>query len=122
MSGGGILLLLTLALWAWRAVDYALIGSLAPLGILAFGAVTLGLGALAKGRWWRSAVRIWGTMMLLAGLARAGLSIALAFDPSVSIHASEAQTAFYHAATALHLVAGIWLIVRPPERPAITRI
>ncbi len=114
IGGGHVLLTLTVVMWAWRAVDYALIGSFAPLGVLAFGLVVLSLGAIVTGRGWRVAVRLWGVIMLLAGLARTALSIALAFDPSVSIHAAEAQTLFYHAATLLHLIAGGWLIISPP--------
>ncbi|MEO0461690.1 MAG: hypothetical protein AAF127_01065 [Pseudomonadota bacterium] len=115
MNSGLALLCVTLALWVWRAGEFALIGGNAPLIFLATGAGVLALGGYWGGKPWRWSVRFWGLLMLLIGLVRITLTVALTINPSVTVHAVEAQTVLYHGVTAIHLIAGLWLIIRPPQ-------
>ncbi|NNC46852.1 MAG: hypothetical protein HKO13_00260 [Sphingomonas sp.] len=112
-----VALALSLAAWAWRGIDYALIGSIGPL-ILALAAIALlWIGWIRGNRWWTRSVRIWGAILLLIGLARAVLAIGLVLDPGMSQHGAEALTLHYHAMTLFHLILGAWLIISPPAKP-----
>ncbi|MEM6857864.1 MAG: hypothetical protein AAF559_08325 [Pseudomonadota bacterium] len=115
MRGGLVLLAVTLLLWVWRAADFALIGSYAPAGFVAIGCILMGLGATGGVGIWRFGVRAWGLCLTLIGFVRSAITVALAIDPSVTVHAVEAQTALYHSITAIHLIAGLWLLINPPQ-------
>lgn len=122
MRMGLAILAASLALWGWRAYDYAAIGGYAPLGVFLLAASMLLVCAYDGGRDWLWAVRGWGAFLVITGLARAGLGIALQFDPGVAPYAYDAQTALYHASTVFHLAAGAWLVWRPPAIKSLVNL
>ena len=115
-----ILLAFSVLAWLWRGVDYALIGSIAPLVFILVILALLALGWARGGKWWSRTVRLWGLLLFLLGIARVVLAVGLTLKPSMSMHGVEALTLPYHAMSLFHLVAGAWLLWRPPAKPPAT--
>lgn len=111
-----IALAASLLVWVWRGIEYALIGSIGPLALTSAAIALLWIGWLRGGRWWTGTVRSWGAILLLIGLARALLAIGLVIKPSMSQHGVEALTLPYYGMTLFHLIVGVWLIRRPPQK------
>lgn len=109
-----IILAVSIAVWVLRATVFALLGSYAPLAVLLFGFAVLAWGKFSVPSKMKFAVRFWGAMMLLAGLARVALAIGVSIMPEFSQHGLESLTPFYFAGTLFHLLAGLWLVLRPP--------
>lgn len=114
-----VALAFSLLAWAWRGIDYALIGSIGPLVLAIAATALLWIGWVRGGNWWSRSLRIWGAILLLIGLARAVLAIGLVLDPGMSQHGVEALTLPYHAMTLFHLILAAWLIIGPPTKPEI---
>lgn len=108
------ILALSLLLWVWRAAEFALLDRFAPAAFLAVGLAMMGLGLFRRGDWWRRAMRGWGLLISVIGLARFVLAIALYLGPPVSQHGIESLTLPYFAASAFYLLGGVWLMIRPP--------
>lgn len=108
------ILALSLPLWVWRAAEFALLDRFAPAAFLAVGLALVGWGLLKRGVAWSRAMRLWGLLIGLIGLARIALAIALQWGPPVSQHGIESLTLPYFAASAFYLLGGVWLMIRPP--------
>lgn len=108
------ILFLSLLLWVWRAAEFALLGRFAPAAFLAVGLALTGWGIFKRGDAWPEALRVWGLLICLIGLARFVLAIALHWGPPVSQHGIESLTVPYFAASAFYLLGGVWLMIRPP--------
>lgn len=108
------ILAISLLLWIWRAAEYAVLERFAPSAFLAVGLALMGWGLLRRGVAWRRALRVWGLLIGLIGLARFVLAIALHWGPPVSQHGIESLTIPYFAASAFYLLGGVWLAIRPP--------
>ncbi|MBX7531305.1 hypothetical protein K3165_00045 [Qipengyuania sp. 1XM1-15A] len=108
------ILALSLLLWVRRAAEFALLDRFAPAAFLAVGMALMGWGVVRRGNTWRRAMRLWGLLIGLIGLAGFALAIALHWGPPVSQHGIESLTLPYFAASAFYLLGGVWLMIRPP--------
>ena len=104
-----IIILASLSFFCVRAIQYALIGSHAPLGIAMISAVMI-IAAFAFGKTGsRKALKLFGILLIFYGTIRVLLGLLLKIAPIDSAHASEATSASYFLISALFLFGGVYL-------------
>lgn len=97
--------------FAYRAGEYALVGSIVPLLVLVAATFVLAGGWALDGAWERRAVRLWTAGMVLWGVARLGLLavVKLADPPGLGAQMHADLDVTFALVSTAYVVAGILL-------------
>lgn len=103
------LLVATFLPFVWRAVHYATLGSWLPVGVLLATGAAVGAGAAGGGRWWRRAVRGWGALLVLWGVARLVLLVLFVAADLSEAHLRAQLNPVFMGVSVAYLAAGVLL-------------
>jgi len=95
------------------AVQYAIIGSFAPLGLAAILFTVIILALISGERFTYKAVRLFGFILMVYGTVRISVGALLKVAPIDSRHAIESTSLLYFLISALFLYCGFYLFKHP---------
>ncbi|MEQ9405672.1 MAG: hypothetical protein RIM99_18930 [Cyclobacteriaceae bacterium] len=105
-----IVLFTSLIVYAFRSLQFWLIGSYVPGALLLAFAVLIIVGIRWGKRWTKSVVKSWAVLMILFGVLRYGLVAMLYFGHIDEVHILEQFTFMFNLVNVLSVIGGAYLI------------